>query len=98
MYQDLKKHYWWPNMKAIIAEYVGKCLTCSRVKTECQKPSELLTLEKDGKDTYHWWNSLTTTVTMPVLRQHRLKYFKVESADHLFARPKLEMFNLQEQK
>ncbi|GJX43904.1 putative reverse transcriptase domain-containing protein [Tanacetum coccineum] len=35
MYQDLKKLYWWPNMKAIIAEYVGKCLTCSRVKAEC---------------------------------------------------------------
>ncbi|GJV64706.1 putative reverse transcriptase domain-containing protein [Tanacetum coccineum] len=29
-------------MKAIIAEYVGKCLTCSRVKDECQKPSSLL--------------------------------------------------------
>ncbi|GJQ95901.1 putative reverse transcriptase domain-containing protein [Tanacetum coccineum] len=42
MYQDLKKLYWWPNMKAIIAEYVGKCLTCSRVKAECQKPSDLL--------------------------------------------------------
>ncbi|GJR23619.1 putative reverse transcriptase domain-containing protein [Tanacetum coccineum] len=26
MYQDLKKLYWWPNMKAIITEYVGKCL------------------------------------------------------------------------
>ena len=43
MYQDLKKHYWWPNMKADIAEYVGKCLTCSRVKAEYQKPSGLLT-------------------------------------------------------
>ncbi|GJW79135.1 reverse transcriptase domain-containing protein [Tanacetum coccineum] len=42
MYQDLKKLYWWPNMKAIIAESVGKCLTCSRVKAECQKPSGLL--------------------------------------------------------
>ncbi|GJZ99346.1 putative reverse transcriptase domain-containing protein [Tanacetum coccineum] len=42
MYQDLKKLYWWPNMKAIITEYVGKCLTCSRVKSECQKPSGLL--------------------------------------------------------
>ncbi|GJW21681.1 putative reverse transcriptase domain-containing protein [Tanacetum coccineum] len=42
MYQDLKKLYWWPNMKAIIAEYVGKCLTCSRVKVECQKLSGLL--------------------------------------------------------
>ncbi|GJX64524.1 putative reverse transcriptase domain-containing protein [Tanacetum coccineum] len=42
MYHDLKKLYWWPNMKAIVAEYVGKCLTCSRVKAECQKPSGLL--------------------------------------------------------
>ncbi|GJZ19081.1 putative reverse transcriptase domain-containing protein [Tanacetum coccineum] len=38
MYHDLKKLYWWLNMKAIIAEYVSKCLTCSRVKAECQKP------------------------------------------------------------
>ncbi|GJU17591.1 putative reverse transcriptase domain-containing protein [Tanacetum coccineum] len=42
MYQDLKKLYWWPNMKAIIAESVGKCLICSRVKAEYQKPSGLL--------------------------------------------------------
>ncbi|GJU65082.1 putative nucleotidyltransferase, ribonuclease H [Tanacetum coccineum] len=46
MYQDLKKLYWWPNMKAIIAEYVGKCLTCSRVKAEYQKPSGLLVQPK----------------------------------------------------
>nr|GEZ31821.1 reverse transcriptase domain-containing protein [Tanacetum cinerariifolium] len=26
MYQDLKKLYWWPNMKAEIATYVSKCL------------------------------------------------------------------------
>ncbi|GJU82790.1 putative reverse transcriptase domain-containing protein [Tanacetum coccineum] len=42
MHQDLKKLYWWPNMKATIIKYVGKCLTCSRVKAECQKPSGLL--------------------------------------------------------
>nr|GEZ06764.1 putative reverse transcriptase domain-containing protein [Tanacetum cinerariifolium] len=42
MYQDQKKLYRWPNMTAIIAEYVGKCLTCSRVKAECHKPSGLL--------------------------------------------------------
>ncbi|GKB33544.1 reverse transcriptase domain-containing protein [Tanacetum coccineum] len=42
MYRDLKKLHWWPNMKAIIAEYVGKCLTCFGVKAECQKPSGLL--------------------------------------------------------
>nr|GEV90996.1 putative reverse transcriptase domain-containing protein [Tanacetum cinerariifolium] len=31
---------------AIIAEYVGKCLTCSRVKAECQRPSVLLVQPK----------------------------------------------------
>ncbi|GJR36097.1 putative reverse transcriptase domain-containing protein [Tanacetum coccineum] len=42
MYQDLKQLYWWPNMKANIATYVSKCLTCSKVKPEHQKPSGLL--------------------------------------------------------
>ncbi|GJY63691.1 putative reverse transcriptase domain-containing protein [Tanacetum coccineum] len=42
MYQYLKKLYWWPNMKAEIATYVSKYLTCARVKAECQKPSCLL--------------------------------------------------------
>ncbi|GKE28342.1 putative reverse transcriptase domain-containing protein [Tanacetum coccineum] len=42
MYQDLKPLYWWPNMKADIATYVSKCLTCANVKAEHQKPSGLL--------------------------------------------------------
>ncbi|GKF02102.1 reverse transcriptase domain-containing protein, partial [Tanacetum coccineum] len=42
MYQDLKLLYWWPNMKADIATYVSKCLTCTKVKAELQKPSRLL--------------------------------------------------------
>nr|GEX98757.1 reverse transcriptase domain-containing protein [Tanacetum cinerariifolium] len=42
MYQDFKKLYWWPNMKAEIATYVSKCLTCAKVKAEYQKPSGLL--------------------------------------------------------
>ncbi|GKD59943.1 putative reverse transcriptase domain-containing protein [Tanacetum coccineum] len=42
MYQDLKPLYWWPNMKADIATYVSKCLTCAKVKAEHQKPSGFL--------------------------------------------------------
>ncbi|GKE82603.1 putative reverse transcriptase domain-containing protein [Tanacetum coccineum] len=42
MYHDLKELYWWPNIKADIATYISKCLTCSKVKAECQKPSGLL--------------------------------------------------------
>ncbi|GJX86829.1 putative reverse transcriptase domain-containing protein [Tanacetum coccineum] len=42
MYQDLKKLYWWPNMKAEITTYVSKCITCAKVKEEYQKPSGLL--------------------------------------------------------
>nr|GEZ36184.1 hypothetical protein [Tanacetum cinerariifolium] len=30
MYQDLNLLYWWPNMKADIAMYVSKCLTCAK--------------------------------------------------------------------
>nr|GEX24007.1 putative reverse transcriptase domain-containing protein [Tanacetum cinerariifolium] len=42
MYQDLKKLYWWPNIKAEIVTHVSKCLTCAKVKIEYQKPSGLL--------------------------------------------------------
>ncbi|GJY88163.1 putative reverse transcriptase domain-containing protein [Tanacetum coccineum] len=42
MYEDMKKLYRWPNMKADIATYVSKCLTCAKVKAEHQRPSGLL--------------------------------------------------------
>ncbi|GJY95216.1 putative reverse transcriptase domain-containing protein [Tanacetum coccineum] len=42
MYQDLKLLYWWLNMKADIATYVSKCLTCVKVKAWHQKSSGLL--------------------------------------------------------
>ncbi|GJV55296.1 putative reverse transcriptase domain-containing protein [Tanacetum coccineum] len=42
MYQDMKKLYWWPNMKADIPTYVSKCLTCAKVKAEHQRPSGIL--------------------------------------------------------
>nr|GEX75817.1 hypothetical protein [Tanacetum cinerariifolium] len=42
MYYDLRGLYWWSGMKKDIAMYVSKCLTCSKVKAEHQKPSGLL--------------------------------------------------------
>ncbi|KAI3681174.1 hypothetical protein L6452_35959 [Arctium lappa] len=38
MYRDLKLHYWWPVMKLDVARYVERCVTCSQVKAEHQRP------------------------------------------------------------
>ncbi|XP_058084608.1 uncharacterized protein LOC131232402 [Magnolia sinica] len=38
MYRDVRRQYWWENMKRDIAEYVAKCLTCKQVKAEHRKP------------------------------------------------------------
>ncbi|GJR44963.1 putative reverse transcriptase domain-containing protein [Tanacetum coccineum] len=61
MYQDMKKLYWWPNMKADIAAYVSKCLTCLRVKAEHQKPSGLLV--QHGIPQWKWDNITMDFVT-----------------------------------
>ena len=42
MYQNLKRDYWWTGMKADVAKYVAKCMTCQQVKAETQRPSGLL--------------------------------------------------------
>nr|GEZ34616.1 putative reverse transcriptase domain-containing protein [Tanacetum cinerariifolium] len=56
MYQDLRQLYWWPNIKANVATYVSKCLTCSKVKAEHQKPSGLLVQSEIPK----WkWEKIT---------------------------------------
>ncbi|GJZ82107.1 putative reverse transcriptase domain-containing protein [Tanacetum coccineum] len=56
IYQDMKKLYWWPNMKADIATYVNKCLTCAKVKAEHQRPSGLLVQPKIPE----WkWDNIT---------------------------------------
>nr|GFA74705.1 putative reverse transcriptase domain-containing protein [Tanacetum cinerariifolium] len=36
MYQDIKKLYWWPNMKADMATNVSKCLTCAKLPKSSQ--------------------------------------------------------------
>lgn len=42
MYQDLKKKFWWSNMKIELAEYTALCDVCQLVKASHQKPSGLL--------------------------------------------------------
>ncbi|GJV35095.1 putative reverse transcriptase domain-containing protein [Tanacetum coccineum] len=61
MYQDLKKLYWWPNMKAEVTTYVSKCLTCTKVKVEYQKPSGLLVQPKIPQ--WKWENITMDFVT-----------------------------------
>ncbi|GJU30774.1 putative reverse transcriptase domain-containing protein [Tanacetum coccineum] len=61
MYQDLKKLYWRPNMKTEIATYVGKCMTCVKVKAEYQKPFGLLVQPKIPQ--WKWENITMDFVT-----------------------------------
>nr|GFB74225.1 putative reverse transcriptase domain-containing protein [Tanacetum cinerariifolium] len=42
MYNDLRDMYWWSKIKKDIALYISKCLTCSKIKAEHQRPSVLL--------------------------------------------------------
>nr|GEU44041.1 putative reverse transcriptase domain-containing protein [Tanacetum cinerariifolium] len=65
MYQDIKKLYWWPNMKVDIATYVSKCLTCLKVKAEHQKPSSLLVQPEIPQ----WkWDNITMDFITKLLR------------------------------
>jgi hypothetical protein len=42
MYQDLKKRFWWYDMKREITKYVAICDSCQRIKAEHQRPEGLL--------------------------------------------------------
>ncbi|GKE31980.1 putative reverse transcriptase domain-containing protein [Tanacetum coccineum] len=61
IYQDMKKLYWWPNMKADIATYISKCLTCAKVKAEHQRPSGLLVQRKIPQ--WKWDNIMMDFIT-----------------------------------
>nr|GEU61235.1 putative reverse transcriptase domain-containing protein [Tanacetum cinerariifolium] len=65
MYYDLRGLYWWLGMKKDIAMYVSKCLTCSKVKAEHQKPSGLL----QQPDIPEWkWENITLDFKTKLLR------------------------------
>ncbi|GKC38177.1 putative reverse transcriptase domain-containing protein [Tanacetum coccineum] len=61
MYQDMKKLYWWPNMKTDMTTYVSKCLTCAKVKVEHQRPSGLLV--QPGIPQWKWDNITMDFIT-----------------------------------
>ncbi|GKC51073.1 putative reverse transcriptase domain-containing protein [Tanacetum coccineum] len=61
MYHDLRDIYWWPRMKRDIATYVSKCLTCSKVKGEYQRPSGLL--QQPGIPEWKWDNITMDFIT-----------------------------------
>ena len=42
MYQDLRRQYYWSEMKRHVGDFFRQCLTCQQVKAEHQKPSGLL--------------------------------------------------------
>ncbi|KAI3776397.1 hypothetical protein L1987_46178 [Smallanthus sonchifolius] len=61
MYQNLRSQYWWPGMKKDIALFVAKCLTCSKVKAEHQRPSGLL--EQPEIPVWKWENLAMDFIT-----------------------------------
>nr|GEU77087.1 putative reverse transcriptase domain-containing protein [Tanacetum cinerariifolium] len=65
MYYDLRDLYWCPKIKKDITMYVSKCLTCSKVKAEHQKPSKLL----QPPLTIEWkWEKITMDFITRLLR------------------------------
>ncbi|GJU12237.1 putative reverse transcriptase domain-containing protein [Tanacetum coccineum] len=62
----LRDLYWWPGMKRDIAEYVSRCLTCSKIKAEHQKPSGLL----QQPEIPEWkWEKITIDLVTKLLDQ-----------------------------
>ncbi|GJZ68237.1 putative reverse transcriptase domain-containing protein, partial [Tanacetum coccineum] len=79
MYHDLKKLYWWPNMKAEIATYVIKCLTCAKVKAEYQKPSDLLVQPEIPR----WkWEKITMEFEIDSMEKLTRQYLKEVVSRH----------------
>ncbi|GKA27358.1 putative reverse transcriptase domain-containing protein [Tanacetum coccineum] len=66
MYHDLKKLYWWPNIKAEISTYVSKCLTCAKVKAKHQKPLGLLETDSMEKLTRQYLKEVVSRHGVPV--------------------------------
>jgi len=42
MHKDLKRHFWWNNIRKDMAEYVTNCYTCQQVEAEHKRPTGTL--------------------------------------------------------
>ncbi|GKA06016.1 putative reverse transcriptase domain-containing protein [Tanacetum coccineum] len=81
MYYDLRGLYWWPRIKKYIAMYVSKCLTCSKVKVEHQKPSRLL----QQPEIPEWkWENITMDFINKLPRTPIREDFKTEKLARLY--------------
>ncbi|GJV86440.1 putative reverse transcriptase domain-containing protein [Tanacetum coccineum] len=72
--------YWWPNMKADIATYVSKCLTCAKVKAEHQNPSGLL--QQSEIPVWKWERITMDFITK--LPRTPSGYYKMEKLTRLY--------------
>ncbi|GJZ98082.1 putative reverse transcriptase domain-containing protein [Tanacetum coccineum] len=77
MNQDMKKLYWWPNMKADIATYVSKCLTCAKVNAKHQRPLGLLVQPAIPE----WkWDNITMDFITKLLKSSQDMEYPFESS------------------
>nr|GEY17642.1 putative reverse transcriptase domain-containing protein [Tanacetum cinerariifolium] len=91
MYYDLRGLHWWPGMKKDIAMYVSKCLTCSKVKAEHQKPSGLLQQPEIPK----WkWEKITMDFINKLPRTPIRKDYKIEKLARLYINEIIAMHGL----
>ncbi|GJX21138.1 putative reverse transcriptase domain-containing protein [Tanacetum coccineum] len=74
MYHDLRDLYWSPGMKRDIAEYVSKCLTCSKIKAGHQKLLGLL----QQLEIPEWkWEKITMDLVIKLSRSSDYKMEKL---------------------
>ncbi|GJW08271.1 putative reverse transcriptase domain-containing protein [Tanacetum coccineum] len=91
MYQDLRKLYWWPNMKVEIATYVSKCLTCAKVKTTTGQDTIWLIVDRLTKSAHFFpikeddmLEKLTTQYLKEVVSRHGVPVSIIFDRDGIF--------------